>query len=131
VVILLATSKHFTDAGLLLWRPGVGGSIGLSGMLLAIPNRVAVAIILIISSILALHALVNFSSSVRTKFASLALQQTLLLIMAGGAIAAIIAGQYADEYIPDGGSAFIIADQMPRIFFATAHIFAVYRYAIT
>ena len=129
-MIALVTGKHFIDTFLLLWRPGVMNSLGLSGIYAVIPNSFVVVAILFFSSSVALWGLL-FANNLRSRLSSVVLQQLLLLFMAGGAIAAVIAGKYADTYSPSGGGAFILADQMPRIILVAIHALAIYKYSLT
>lgn len=128
-MILLVTGKHLIDAFLVIYRPGVINSIGLSGIYLVLPNRAVLVILLCISSFLALWGLI-FAQGIKGRLTSVILQQLLLLFMAGGALTAIIAGKYADGYVPTGGGGFILADQMPRIILAGVHVLATYKYSV-
>ena len=50
-------------------------------------------------------------------------QQCLLLMHFVSAVTTIVSGQYPDGYIPAGGSAFILADQIWLLTIVAAHTF--------
>ena len=90
---------------------------------LIVHNPINVAFILVISAVLAVIPYLMRQPR-RIWFMLLILpQQCLLLMHFVSAAIAIISGHYHDGYVPDGGSAFIFADQIWLLMVVVVHTF--------
>jgi hypothetical protein len=90
---------------------------------LIVHNPINVAFILVISAVLAVIPYLMRQPG-RIWFMLLILpQQCLLLMHFVSAAIAIISGHYHDGYVPDGGSAFIFADQIWLLMVVVVHSF--------
>jgi hypothetical protein len=119
--------------------PGVAAAHALSGMAIfagaasvlkttplyllgsIVPNPTVAAIVLIATAALAIIPYLRREPR-RSWFMLLILpQQCLLLMHFVSAVIAIMTGQYHDGYVPDGGSAFIFADQIWLLMVVVVH----------
>jgi hypothetical protein len=90
---------------------------------LIVPNPINVAFILVVTAVLAVIPYFMRGPH-RTWFMLLILpQQCLLLMHFVSAGIAILNGHYHDGYVPDGGSAFIFADQIWLLMVVVVHTF--------
>lgn len=127
-VLLLVTGEHLIVAATALLSHRADQSTGVATMLLLIPDRMILVALLVVASVMAWHA-VGAIAAPLWRGAALALQQFLVVIPAFGAVVEAINGHYADGYVPGGGGVFILVDQLPRIFFAVAHTYAICRHS--
>lgn len=120
-IVLMAIAKHLVDAWLLLAAPRSIYSLG-TGTILAVAfgQSLLAGMALVATALLAILAL-RRNNTTWTRRLLLVPQQFWLTVAAGGALVAIIIGQYPDGYVPAGGSLFILGDQIPRLLFATLH----------
>jgi hypothetical protein len=86
-----------------------------------VPNPTAAAIVLIATAALAI--IPYLLREPRRKWFMLLIlpQQCLLLMHFVSAVIAIMVGHYHDGYVPDGGSAFIFADQIWLLMVVIVH----------
>ena len=118
MTIALAICKHVVQAIVCLGPPGGLGSIPLHAMLSVIPSflpldrRYVLSLGLIAAVAMASVAMRARSLKHTTVCLLLLPQQLWLSIAWTAALAAAIAGHYADGYIPDGGGWFITGDQI-------------------
>jgi hypothetical protein len=86
-------------------------------------NDLTAALILIVTAVLAVIPYVMRKPSHLIFMMLLLPQQCLLLMHFVSAVVTIVSGQYPDGYIPAGGSAFIITDQIWLLTIVGAHTF--------
>jgi hypothetical protein len=86
-------------------------------------NDPTAAIILIVTAVLAVIPYLMRKPPHVVFMALLLPQQCLLLMHFVSAVTTIVSGQYPDGYIPAGGAAFILADQIWLLTIVAAHTF--------
>ena len=119
-IIWYAVLLHFAWAVLLVTGNTVLGTTPVHAFSF-IGNNVAIAIVLILVAGSATAGLVSGKQPYHQALAATP-QQFLLLISAGGAVDAVIRGQYADGI--ERPWVFILADQLPSILVAFVHTLA-------
>ena len=90
---------------------------------LIVQNPINVATILIMTAVLAIIPYLMREPRRRWFMLLILPQQCLLLMHFVSAAIAIISGHYHDGYVPDGGSAFIFADQIWLLMVVVVHTF--------
>lgn len=117
LTISYATSQHLVEAAVLLFTSSANASVGLSAMLVAVPDGHILSVLLLISAVLATWSM--HSRTLEHWLAAFLLlpQQGFLAIAFTGAVWAVVTGHYADGYVPQAPhpSVFIFADQWLRI----------------
>ena len=126
-VCLCVGCKHLILAAALMLSHSADRSTVVATLLLVIPDRIVLLAVLLSASLAALFAIEEMDEPLWRALA-LAPQQMLVLITAIGAGTEAVLGHYADGYVPDGGSLFIITDQLPRIILAIVHSVAIWRH---
>src|SRR5215831_5940777 len=109
-IVLCVICKHLILAATLAFSHSADGSTGVATLLLVIPDRTGLIALLIIASVAALVAIEEVDKPL-WRVVAMAPQQMLVMVTAIGAGTETILGHYADGYVPDGGSVFILADQ--------------------
>jgi hypothetical protein len=86
-----------------------------------VQNPISVAFILVITAVLAIIPYLTREPRRRWFMLLILPQQGLLLMHFVSAVMSIMAGQYHDGYAPNGGSAFIFADQIWLLMVVVIH----------